>query len=217
VFRHLPNGGYWYLLYKYRRNKFDSMLRKYLDRVRMEQLILPMLTVSVDLVEGEWLVRDAGDATISVLESINLPPLSLPIIKSGQALVDGGLLNNIPANVLVAKGCNFVIASTVTAKLEKDFIGIRSKGKSRSSRLLPTIQVMMRQRMIQDYTMNAVGVQPADFIVAPDVTAFDLSEFTRAEEMALIGETTTNAAVDELNRMLGKLDPRLFRSLWIRH
>jgi NTE family protein len=84
------------------------------------------------------------------------------MIKSGQALVDGGLLNNIPANVLVAKGCNFVIASTVTGKLEKDFIGIRSKGHSRSSRLLPTIQVMMRQRMIQDYTMNAVGVEPAD-------------------------------------------------------
>jgi NTE family protein len=115
--------------------------------------------------------------------------------------------------VLVAKGCNFVIASTVTAKLEKDFIGVRSKGNSRNSRLLPTIQVMMRQRMIQDHTMNAGGVQPADFIVAPDLTSFDLSEFTRAEEMTLIGETTTNAAVDELNRMLGKLDPKLFGSL----
>ncbi len=66
-------------------------------------------------------MREVGDATVSVLESINLPPLSLPIVRSGQALVDGGLLNNIPANVLVAKGCNFVIASSVTAKLEKDF------------------------------------------------------------------------------------------------
>jgi predicted acylesterase/phospholipase RssA len=212
LLRQLPNGGYWYLLYKYRRNKFDSMLRKYLGRVRMEQLILPVFTISVDLVEGEPLVREVGDATIRVLESINLPPLSLPIIKSGQALVDGGLLNNIPANVLAAKGCNFVIASTVTAKLEKDFIGIRSKGNSHSSRRLSTIQVMMRQQMIQGYSMNAVGVQPADFVVAPDVTSFDLSEFTRAEEMALIGETTTNAAVATLRKMLGKLDPKLFAS-----
>jgi Flp pilus assembly CpaE family ATPase len=68
----------------------------------MTQLILPVLTVSVDLVEGGPLVREVGDATISVLESINLPPLALPIIHSDQALVDGGLLNNIPANVLVA-------------------------------------------------------------------------------------------------------------------
>jgi NTE family protein len=84
----------------------------------MEQLMLPTFTVSVDLVQGEAVVREANDATIGVMESINLPPLSLPIIESGQALVDGGLLNNVPANVLVAKGCNFVIASTVTAKTD---------------------------------------------------------------------------------------------------
>ena len=211
-FRQLPGGGYWYLLYKYRRNQFDSMLRKYLDHARMEQLILPLFAISVDLVEGEPLVREAGDAVTSVLESINLPPLSLPIIRSGQALVDGGLLNNIPANVLVAKGCNFVIASSVTAKLEKDFGEIRSKGRSRSGRFFSTVQVIMRQTMIQGHKMNSVGVQPADFVIAPDVTSFDISEFTRADEMARIGETTTNATVAKLSEMLNKLDPKLFRS-----
>ena len=38
-FRQLPGGGYWYLLYKYRWRQFDSMLRKYMGRARMEQLI----------------------------------------------------------------------------------------------------------------------------------------------------------------------------------
>ena len=42
-FRQLPGGGYWYLLYKYRRNQFESMLRKYLDHATMEQLILPLV------------------------------------------------------------------------------------------------------------------------------------------------------------------------------
>jgi predicted acylesterase/phospholipase RssA len=126
--------------------------------------------------------------------------------------VDGGLLNNIPANVLVAKGCNFVIASTVTAKLEKDFVEIRSKGHSRKSSFFSTIQVIMRQTMIQGYSMNSVGIQPADFVVAPDVTSFDISEFTRADEMALIGEATTNASITKLRNMLSKLDPKLFKS-----
>jgi len=208
-FRQIPAGGYWYLLYKYRRNQLDSILRKYLDRLRVEQLILPVLTVAVDLVGGERSVCEVGDATMSVLESINLPPLALPMVKSGQALVDGGLINNVPANILVAKGCNFVIASTVTANLEKDFVGIRSEGHSRRG---STIQVIMRQHMIQHYKMNAVGVQPAGFVIAPDVTSFDISEFTRADEMALVGETTTNAAVADLRKMLSKLDPKLFES-----
>ncbi len=206
-FRQLPGAGYWYLLYKYRWRQFDSMLRKYLGESRMEQLILPMFTIAVDLVQGESIVREAGDATVGVMESINLPPLSLPIIESGQALVDGGLLNNVPANVLVAKGCNFVIASTVTAKLEKDFEGISSRF---ASRFLATIQVIMRQTMVQGYNMNSVGVQPADFVLAPDVTSFDISEFTRADEMARIGEATTEASVAELRKMLGRLDPKLF-------
>jgi len=58
--------------------------------------------------------------------------------------------------------------------------------------------------------MNAVGVQPADFVIAPDVTSFDMSEFTRADEMAVIGEATTNESVHHLKGMLSKLDPKLF-------
>jgi predicted acylesterase/phospholipase RssA/CRP-like cAMP-binding protein len=209
-FRRLPGGGYWYLLYKYRRRQFEPMLRKYLTNLRMEQLIIPVSTIAVDLVDGVAVVRDTGDATHNVLESINLPPLSLPIVLSEQALVDGGLLNNVPANTLVANGCNFVMASTVTAKLEKDFMGLRSKKSRGVSRFIATIQVIMRQTMIQSYSMNAVGVEPADFVIAPDVTSFDISEFTRADEMAVIGERTTNESVRQLKAMLSKLDPKLF-------
>ncbi|HEX7962053.1 MAG TPA: cyclic nucleotide-binding and patatin-like phospholipase domain-containing protein [Terriglobales bacterium] len=207
-FRRLPSGSYWYLLYKYRRHKFDSMLRKYLGALRMEQLTLPMFTVGVDLVEGAPLVRGSGDATTAILESINLPPLALPIIESDQMLVDGGLLNNIPADLLVAKGCNFVIASSVTAHLEKSF-GI-SKRRTLHGRAASSIKVIMRQNMIQHHSMNAVGVRPADFVIAPNVSSFDMSEFTRAEEMARIGEATTAAGIGDLHKMLHRLDAELF-------
>ena len=209
-FRALPAGGYWYLLYKYRRRKFEPMLRKYLGHLRAEQLTVPMTTIAVDLVNGDVVARDGGDAVHNVLESINLPPLSLPIVRHDQALVDGGLLNNVPANVLAAKGCNFVIASTVTAKLEKDFMGIRSKQARLASKLFSTVQVAMRQSLIQSYSMNAEGVRPADFIIAPDVTAFDMAEFTRADEMASVGEQVTDSCIDKLKQMLSRLDPQLF-------
>ena len=74
------------------------------------------------------------------------------------------------------------------------------------------MQVVLRQYMIQGHSMNAVGVEPADFVIAPNVTSFDLSEFTRADEMAVIGEQATNESVARLKGMLGKLDPKLFCS-----
>lgn len=212
IFRQLPASGYWYLLYKYRLNRFEPMLRKYLGDAQMEQLLVPMAAISVDLVDGISLVRDSGDATINILESINLPPLSLPRFAAGQAVVDGGLLNNVPADVLLTKGCNFVIASTVTAKLEKDFMAIRSQGRARLSRFSSTIQVIMRQNLIQSHNMNSVGIQPADFVIAPDVTKFDPSEFTRADEMAVIGHRATQESMTQLRSMLAKLDSKLFAS-----
>jgi predicted acylesterase/phospholipase RssA/CRP-like cAMP-binding protein len=213
LFRHLPGGGYWYLLFKYRRHQFEPMLRKYLDDLRFEQLLIPTTMIAVDLVDGVPLARDTGDAVHGILASINLAPLSLPIVSQEQALVDGGLLNNVPADVLAAKGCNFVIASTVTAQLEKDFLGIRSKQAASRGKSVVSLQVVLRQYMIQSYTMNAAGVRPADFVIAPDVTSFDISEFTRADEMAVIGERTANEAISRLKDMLSKLDPKLFAEI----
>ena len=89
-------------------------------------------------------------------------------------------------------------------------MGIRSKKSRHAGKFISTIQVIMRQNMIQSHSMNAVGVGPADFVIAPDVTSFDLSEFTRADEMAVIGEDTANASVHQLKAMLSRLDPKLF-------
>ena len=77
---------------------------------------------------------------------------------------------------------------------------------------LSTIQLIVRQTMVQDYNMNSVGVRPADFVLAPDVTSFDISEFTRADEMASIGEATTDASVGNLREMLSRLDFKLFET-----
>jgi NTE family protein len=201
------DGGYRYLLYNYRQHKFDSLLRKYLGRARKEQLILPIFTVSVDLVEGEPLVCGTGDATIGILDSINLPPLALPILNSGQAFVDGGLLNNVPADVLLAKGCNLVIASTVTAKLEKDFG--HSRRRWFGGRRVSTIKVIMRQNMIQRRKMNAVGSGPADFVIAPDVSSLIYRNSPWLMRWHALGEATT---VANLLKMLSKLDAKLFQS-----
>jgi NTE family protein len=215
IYRKIPAGGYWYLLHKYRRGLFDPMLRKYIGNARLEQLPIPTYTVTVDLVRGGPVVREEGDAVKIILESINIPGLSRPILGETEALVDGGLVNNIPADVLVAKGCNFVIASSVTAKLETHFSGIShnkdsSPNPSKKRRKPSTMQVLLRGYLVQSCNMNAVGVEPADFVIAPDVTGFDASEFERTDEMAAIGAETTLEAIAGIKQLLSKLDSRLF-------
>ncbi len=212
IFRQLPQGNYWHLLYKYRRGHFDGMLRKYLHDWRLEQLAVPCLSVTVDLVSGNSVVRERGDAVHAILESINLPVLSVPIVRNGQALIDGGLVNNIPADVLVSMGCNFVIAVSVSAKLESRFCDI-SPEKSGPSAARPGIMpTIVRSLLVQNYSLNAFGVQPADVVIEPDVTSIDPAEFMRAKELAAIGESAALEQVPKLHRLLNRLDPRLFKT-----
>ena len=211
LFRRLPSGGYWYLLYKYRRGRFDPMLRKYLSDWKLEQLPLPCLAVSVDLVGGQTVVRDRGDAVHAILESINLPGLSRPICRNGQALVDGGLVNNIPADVLTAQGCNFVIAVSVTAKIERQFGDNQPDTPTSRMRTPSTLQTLLRSLQVQNYNLNAIGVQPAEVTIEPDVTGFDLSEFMRAQELAAAGEQAAVGQIPHIKQLLARLDPELFR------
>jgi predicted acylesterase/phospholipase RssA len=211
LFRRVPQGNYWYLLNKYRRGLFDPMLRKYLRDWRLEQLALPCLSVTLDLVGGNPVIRDRGDAVSAILESINLPVLSMPICRDGQALVDGGLVNNIPADVLVARGCNFVIAVSVTARMERQFCDITPEAPT-PTRSKPTVmRTLLRSLLVQNHSLNAIGVQPADVVIEPDVTRFDLTEFVRAKEFSAIGEAAARERIPRIQELLTRLDPQLFR------
>ncbi len=212
IFRMLPGGDQWYLLYKYRRGQFDPMLRKYLGPARLEQFPVPMRTITVDLISGKTIVRDSGDAVHSILESINLPGLAKPINRDGQSLVDGGLIDNVPADVLASSGCNFIIAVSVTAKMETEFAKNRSNTPTSDMRSASTVQTLLRSFLVQSFSINAIGVEPADFVIEPDVTAFQLTEFTRTDELAAVGEKATVEALPRIRDLLHRLDARLFPS-----
>jgi NTE family protein len=119
-------------------------------------------------------------------------------------------VNNIPADVLVAKGCNFVIAVSVTAKMEKEFAAIRPEKAVRPRKGPTAVQTLLRSLLVQNHSLNALGVQPADVVIEPDVTGFDLAEFTRARELAAIGEAAALEQVPRVRHLLTRLDPQLF-------
>ncbi|XZE53541.1 patatin-like phospholipase family protein [Planctomycetaceae bacterium SH139] len=209
LLRQLPNGGCWYLLNKYRRGKFDPMLGTYLKDSRLEQLAIAVQSVTVDLVSGQAVVRREGDTVNAITESINLPGLASPINHDGQALVDGGIVNNVPANVLVKEGCNYIIAVSVTASLQTEFASNRPDTPTAKMRPASTLQTLPRTFLVQNVNMNSIGVQPADYVIQSDVTTFGSTEFTRADEMPAIGEAATNDSLPKLKQLLAQVDAQL--------
>jgi predicted acylesterase/phospholipase RssA len=155
-------------------------------------------------------VRERGDAVDAILESINLPMLSAPICRDGQALVDGGLVNNVPADVLTAHDCNFLIAVSVTAKIKTEF-GMNKPETPTPGMVTPSnLHTLLRTLEVQNFNLNNVGIQPADVVIEPDVVDFDLSEFARAKELARKGEEAARVLVPRIRRLLARLDAGLF-------
>ena len=155
LFRRLPRGDQLYLLYKYRRGHFDPMLRRYLHDWKLEQLPIPCLSVTVDLVSGLSVVRERGDAVHAVLESINLPVLSVDHPQPGPDRRQAGEQHS--TDVLVAMGCNFVIAISVSTRWRRvlrDQTGFTPDLKKPAS-------FRHSAAWVQNHSLNA-GVQPAD-------------------------------------------------------
>ena len=72
------------------------------------------------------------------------------------------------------------------------------------------LQTILGTYVVQHINMNSVGVQPADFVIEPDVTEFDITEFMRTDEISEVGARSTEASIPQLKKLLEQVDNRLF-------
>jgi predicted acylesterase/phospholipase RssA len=186
----------------FRSGGWNRLLRPYFGEAKLEQLQLPLSTVAADLIGGRTVIRRQGDAIHAVLESINVPVLSRPILRDGMALVDGGIVNNVPADVLAAQGATLVVAIDVSPRLRQPY---RTVGWGTIGSLLAQgnpLRTLSRVREIQAYDGTALRAQAAGLIISPDTSGFDFSDFHRAHELAAVGAAAGEELLPTLRDML---------------
>jgi predicted acylesterase/phospholipase RssA/CRP-like cAMP-binding protein len=210
VYRKIRGGSKWYLVHKFRSGAWEAMLRNYLDDWRLEQLPIPIQTLGVDLVRGEEVIRKRGDAVHAILESINLPYLSAPICRDGQTLVDGGMLNVIPADALVRSGCNYVIAVNVSTKVQPIFAGNRPDTPTEEMKVPNVFQVWSRLLDVQARNLSQMGASSADFTISPDVSKVDIGAFEDTPRIAALGTEAAQNCLANLKLELHQIDAKLF-------
>ncbi len=209
LFRYLPKWPNWYLVSQYRRRAWDAMLRKYLHDWRLEQLPIPFNAVTVDLVQVRTVVRRQGDAVHAILESINLPIVSKPILRDGMVLVDGGVLNNLPADVLADGGADFVVGVDVSSRVRHEFAGNRPGMPTAKMKNAGALDTLFRIFESQAHSIGSLRSRAVDFWITPDTSGFGLAEFNRTDEIAAAGAAAVSDKVSELKQRLVALEQRL--------
>jgi len=97
-----------------RGKRYIRMLEKlYADR-RIEDLPIPYFCVSTNLTRSTCMIHRAGFVRKWVAASMAVPGLGPPIFDGKDILVDGGVLNNLPIDVMRSFGRGPVFASSVS-------------------------------------------------------------------------------------------------------
>ena len=102
-----------------RARRAASMLERVFGDVAIEQLAWPLYTVSADLLSSRMIVHRKGSLLEAVGASMAIPGLAPPVARRSELLVDGGVLNNLPIDVMVGDEPGPVAGVDVIRRLER--------------------------------------------------------------------------------------------------
>jgi NTE family protein len=197
----------------------------------IEDLALPYGAVATDLHTGAEVWLRNGSTVEGVRASIALPGLFTPMVREGQTLVDGGLVNPVPVSLARAMGADVVIAVDLSSdllgrhlrpaaayeppsgqfgewirKLQNNLgplLPARSAAIPHLPSLLDVVASSINIMQVRISRSRMAG-DPPDVIVAPRLAHLNLLDFHRAQEAIAEGRRAVEL---ELHRLQGFGDP----------
>ena len=80
--------------------KFSNLIQSFHGERQIEDLFLPFFCVSANLNRAEAVVHRRGSLAKAVLASTRAPAIFPPVVYDGELHVDGGVLNNVPVDIM---------------------------------------------------------------------------------------------------------------------
>jgi predicted acylesterase/phospholipase RssA len=175
-----------------RARRAASMLRRLFGELTLEQLSRPLYTVSADLLSSRMVIHRTGPIVDTVGASMAIPGLAPPVSRKSQLLVDGGVLNNLPVDVMVADEPGPVLAVDVMRRLDPSDLGLET------GPLLPTIvETMARATVLGSVERAEVNRELADVLIAPDVQDVSLRGFRNLDRVVEAGRLAAQEVLAE--------------------
>jgi len=166
---------------------FDRMAAPYGSHTDFNALPTPFRCVATDLRSAETVVFDSGWLARALRATVAIPGVFAPVAFDGKVLVDGGVLNNVPADVIRQTGlADLVIAVDMgvepsTQKKYESIFGVLDE----------TLNVMMRSG-----TRRALA--SADVVLAPAFESIGGADFSRVNDLVEYGYAEAEAHAAEL-------------------
>lgn len=151
---------------------FVDYLAKQVEARRFEDLEIPLTVVATDFRTGETVTIEEGDLFSAIEASMAVPGLFTPVERDGRLLVDGGLSNPLPYDVLLGHHERVVAV---------DVVGVSNNGEEApdtTDMLFKTFE-LQQQSLIRE----KLRCQAPDLYLHPDTSDFRLLHFHRLDEI----------------------------------
>jgi predicted acylesterase/phospholipase RssA len=97
----------------YKDKKINKSLQLLFKNTEAEDLWLPFFCILSNISDPQMVAHERGSLNIMIRVSMSVPGLFKPVFIDNNVLVDGGLFNNVPVDVMMKKKVKYIIASRV--------------------------------------------------------------------------------------------------------
>lgn len=167
---------------------------------RIEDLAVPYAAIATDIETGQEVVLTRGPVAQAVRASCAVPGFFRPVRIDGRLLVDGGVSNNVPANVPRRLGVDFVIAVDLSGRLGPEL--------TRKS----VLSILLRSFEIMQHDKRAIEVKGADVVIRPRVEGIGLVNLDAVDAYLAAGYEATMAQKETLADLMEQVRRRPFFS-----
>jgi NTE family protein len=181
-----------------------------------DELLLPCRAVATDIQSGERVAIGSGSLEAAGRASAAIPMVFAPIEYDGRVLVDGGVVDPVPAEVAHDMGADVCISVNAVPPLRRGVETAISRWYRRVRQLNPFSWMTGERRMpsMLDIVMNSMQLLQhqlgnfkaiaADVRICPDMSDFTWIEFYRPQEMIDRGIEAAERALPDIRRALAE-------------
>lgn len=155
---------------------------------------IPFRCVATDIRTGQPVIFDSGYLQDALRSSIAIPTAFTAFELDSTSVVDGGLVNNYPVNIVLEMGADIVIGVNVS---HEDFKEVDELGGFGG--------ILMQIAMAPSLSITRTNIDSTDIYIKPDLEGYNIGSFSSFEEILELGKKTGEQYYDQFKNLADSL------------
>lgn len=177
-----------------RGGKVQAQLKEHFGEIGIEDMPLPFFAMTSDLTDGHAKAQRSGPLWRALKASVSIPGLLPPVVIGGHLHVDGGIMNNLPVDIMASQARGPIVAVDVVGdaglRIADEAYGNEGwlASWNRMRRGAPGLtSILMRAGTVGNEYHRRMARAQADLIIDPELPGIGLTHWKKFDAVVAAG------------------------------